>query len=551
MDIKTVCTRYRYGISLGNVGLCFLVLCLTSGCYRHGPVSAKQGKFDIVGNRIVSSTVFQGNVFFDHSIYIPKGKTLTIKAGSRVIFSPKHSNRLSFPFIGKKLQIMVAGQLLIEGKEGTEVTLSSMDKKWQGIVILPGGKAEINHARLNNVISGLTCLRGEYHIRNAKITNFEYGIYTFRSIQTCNKLILENGTFGIYTDNKDIRPYQFYKVRHPIWLYSSASASEPAPPVTHTNAAPHWHIQYRGKIDINKDQVWDGDILVRSRIRVAKGVTLRIMPGSRVFFEDFDSNGDGLGDAEIMVVGRIIAVGSPDKKIVFRSLEPLKRWAGIRIIDSDIKDNLFEHVEIRNAKRGIHGHFASVLIKNSRFENNVSNLEFQDSDFHVENSEFSNSITGIRFRNSHLYFTNNRVNNGLNGIECSQSRVEILSCIFESKSNFALKARNSELVIDKNVFRNNRKGMLFHQSVVKITDNKIINHAESGVYISNSQVYFAGNISENNNFDGLTLKKTKIKLLSNNFFFNQHNGISTNESNLEKSNNSFKGNAKQDIFYQN
>jgi len=513
-------------------------LCLVVGCYRQ-PLTVTKRAFDIVGNRLKDS------------IYIPKGKTLVIRKGTRIIFSGRESRRLVPPFIGKRIQIMVAGSLLVEGEKANEVTLSCAEKnkRWQGIVILPGGEAKIRYAKLENVVSGVTSLSGKYRIENTEISNFEYGFYVYRSIGTCETLTLKNGNFGVYTDSENISSTS-YAVKHPVQHYTSTPVKSKK---THNtiNPPPHWRIQYRGKTDINRDQVWDGDILIRRRIRLARGVTLKIMPGSRIFFEDVDYNGDGLGDAEIMVVGRIVAIGSPDKRIVFCSLNPSKFWAGIRIIDSDTKNNVFEYVKIKNAVRGVHGHFAAVSIKNSQFENNISNLEFQDSKFYVDSSLFKNSITGIRFRNAYLSFTNNTVLNGLNGIECSQSKIEISSCFFGANSNFAIKARQTKFTIYKSTFTKNRKGVLFYKSAGELKENKFIEQAESGVYSKDSKISLTGNLIKANNFDGLVLKKTKISLLANNFLFNHHNGISVNEGHIEKTGNRFQGNGKQDVYYQN
>jgi len=525
------------------------VLCLIAGCHKQTLVR-NQRDFSIVGNRLVKSTFFEGKVLLKNSLYIPKGKTLLIRSGSKIVFSGRESRRLMPPFIGKRTQIMVAGRLLVEGEKDNIVTLSCAEnnKKWQGIVILPGGEAIIKHAKLKDVVSGVTSLRGKYSIENTEVSGFEYGLYSYHSVGKCENLTLKNGNFGVYSDNNNILPVSF-RVKHPVRHYSLASIKNAKTPNIE-KPPPHWRIQYRGKTDINRDQVWNGDILIRRRIRVARGATLKIMPGSRVFFEYIDYDGDGLGDAEIMVVGRIIAIGSTDKEIEFLPLDNSKRWAGIRIIDSDTKSNVFEHVKIKNAIRGIHGHFAAVSIKDSRFENNISNLEFQDSKFYVDRCLFTNSLTGIRFRNAYLSFTNNKIVNSLNGIECSKSEIKISSCIFENNSNFALKTRQSKFTIYKNIFTNNRKGTLFYKSKGELKENKFIEQAESGVYSRDSKISLIGNLIQGNNFDGLVIKKTKTSLVSNKFFFNQHNGISVNGGYIEKSGNSFQGNVKTDIFYQ-
>lgn len=82
---------------------------------------------------------------------------------------------------------------------------------------------------------------------------------------------------------------------------------------------------------IYSDTVWDADtIRVTGELLVNGGVTLKILPPARVEFE---------GHYALAVLGRVLAMGAPERRIVFTSAHPEEfvadtttagGWAGIR-----------------------------------------------------------------------------------------------------------------------------------------------------------------------------------------------------------------------------
>lgn len=82
---------------------------------------------------------------------------------------------------------------------------------------------------------------------------------------------------------------------------------------------------------IYMDTVWDADtVRVTGELQVNGGVTLTILPPARIEFEGHDA---------LSVMGRILAVGTPEKRITFTSAHPEEfvadtttagGWAGIR-----------------------------------------------------------------------------------------------------------------------------------------------------------------------------------------------------------------------------
>ena len=69
---------------------------------------------------------------------------------------------------------------------------------------------------------------------------------------------------------------------------------------------------------IDVDTVWSGEVHVREKIIVDGVATLQVLPGARVTFDPIPE-GASKGGGRLIVFGRLIAQGHPDKPIVFTS----------------------------------------------------------------------------------------------------------------------------------------------------------------------------------------------------------------------------------------
>ncbi len=114
--------------------------------------------------------------------------------------------------------------------------------------------------------------------------------------------------------------------------------------------------------------------LIYSNTKVDSGVVLTIDPGAKVYFH---------GGTGLYVKGKIIADGTLEQPIVFQGdrLEDVyqevpDQWNGI-LLFSGSHDNLFDHVEIKNANTGLqvgtieNDGYASVVIANSKIYNHA------------------------------------------------------------------------------------------------------------------------------------------------------------------------------------
>ncbi len=126
--------------------------------------------------------------------------------------------------------------------------------------------------------------------------------------------------------------------------------------------------------NITGNTTWTSEkpYLVNSGVRVERGAVLNIGPGTHVYFH----NGTGLH-----VRGKVVAEGTSSLPIIFQGdrLDDMYRnvpnqWNGILLL-SGSQDNVFNHVEIKNANIGLqvgtieNEGSASVVVANSRICN--------------------------------------------------------------------------------------------------------------------------------------------------------------------------------------
>lgn len=131
---------------------------------------------------------------------------------------------------------------------------------------------------------------------------------------------------------------------------------------------------------IKKDTTWSGDVLIKGDVEIPEGVTLLIMPGTKVRFAKIKDFGpdkmytdkdNHFSRAEIFVQGQLYAQGTKEKKIIFTSAEESPSpgdWGAINFNGS--VDNLLEYCEFMYAQTAVHCHASQVSVLNNIFKYN-------------------------------------------------------------------------------------------------------------------------------------------------------------------------------------
>jgi len=158
-----------------------------------------------------------------------------------------------------------------------------------------------------------------------------------------------------------------------------------------------------------REIVWEGSVTVREDVRIGDGEVLVVRPGTRVTFAFRDDDGDGSGDARIVVRGGIDACGSGAAPIVFAAERPgaagAPGWAEVLI--EDAAGARFAHCRFSGAQQAVHAHRTPVLVERCRFEDNAVGLRFTGDPVSVHGSTFARNVTGVRYWESSPEITAN------------------------------------------------------------------------------------------------------------------------------------------------
>lgn len=177
-------------------------------------------------------------------------------------------------------------------------------------------------------------------------------------------------------------------------------------------------ILLQGDVLIEQDRLWQGRVVVDGIVTVAAGATLRIAPGTQILFVHRDNDRNGLGDATLVIKGRLEAIGTQRLPIRFASNETVPApgdWLEIR---SDFaKELLFEWCEFRDSAYTLHAHFTRGHLINSHIHHNIDGSRLGRSKFLVQHNLIENNAgKGINFRDSAVSLKDNIIRNNRVGI---------------------------------------------------------------------------------------------------------------------------------------
>ena len=150
---------------------------------------------------------------------------------------------------------------------------------------------------------------------------------------------------------------------------------------------------------IHQDMTWFGDVAIRGVFVVGRGATLTILPGTTVRFHKLDSNNDQIGDSELRILGRILAVGTREAPITFKSAEehPAPQdWSYVLIFTSARK-NILQYCVFRDAFTGLQVHFSTAAVSDSVFMHNNEGLRFGRAKMRIAHNTIEKNNLGVRF----------------------------------------------------------------------------------------------------------------------------------------------------------
>jgi parallel beta-helix repeat protein len=170
--------------------------------------------------------------------------------------------------------------------------------------------------------------------------------------------------------------------------------------------------------EIMADTFWSGKIVINGQVKVFKGATLTIAPGSDIAFLRRDLDKDGLGDGTLIVEGSLRALGTPAQPIRFRSAAEAPQpgdWLEIRVDFS--KEAQLRYCEIRDSAHALHAHFTRASVEDSHIHHNIDGSRLGQGNFIFRRNLIeANEGKGINFRNATIDITDNIIRHNSAGI---------------------------------------------------------------------------------------------------------------------------------------
>ena len=276
-------------------------------------------------------------------------------------------------------------------------------------------------------------------------------------------------------------------------------------------------LHYVGEDTIWKDTVWEGDVLVDGILTVAPGVTLELRPGTTVRFTRFDSNNDQIGEHELFIQGRFLALGTAEQPILFTSAEPKPvsgDWGAINMMAS-MSENLLQHCRVEYAYRGFHAHFGRARLDHSQFINNRRGAQFQESDVQIDSCLFEDNLNGIQFRDSTVTIVDSIVRGSYWGMRCVNSQIILTDSLIENNLVNGVNFKESKINLARVTVLNNRRGIYLQRSSGTIDRSELVGNSEHGLFAEDSQAVVTSSLLAKNGRAGVRVLDAELTLRDN------------------------------------
>jgi len=508
---------------------------------------------------LTADTVWRGNVVISEDVLVPAGVTLTVAAGARVTVSAAENTKTDPEYLSPLNEITVRGTLKVEGSIQSPVEFAAAGGKpggWAGVII-DGGSASITACRITDADTAVHLLGGTLHLEKAILTGNRYGLVAQgnRATARLTGSRITDNDYGMFVlSGADVSRQQTVVEGNRKRDLYERQAKPATAAKAYTAATLPLAREYADEVAVG-ETVWQGRIRVNGIVRVPEGGRLVILPGTIVEFSRKDTNGDGIGENGLLIQGRLLAKGTAEAPIFFRSAE--KRpgagdWDAINIMNSDGSQNLIEYCQIEDAYRGAHFHFSNLHVNNAVFRNNYRGIQFQESAVEVRDSWLYGNRSGIQGRDSTIAFTDNHVSDNYDGANFFRVHLTAGNNRFFRNRKEGLRLRESTVDLTGNLMDGNRFGLMVADTYQgRFSRNVISGNIEVGISLKNvDNLEVSGNFLTNNGFNGMNIQETRATVSGNLFAGNGERGIGILSFSGLLSNNNFSSNGLYAVEYE-
>ncbi len=457
-----------------------------------------------VGGVLSGATTWSGVVEVAEDVLVPAGAQLTVLAGTRVVFLPADSTKTDPVFWNPETELAVQGSLRVLGSPEEPVRFEGRGGPWGGIVAGPGASVEIRGTRVHGAAEGLLVQGAAPVVRDTLFEECEYGLVLGPGADLEAAGVEVVGARVGVVDGRDA-PVAVAGVA----VRSAADADRLVlPGERRAVARVPWategtpRIEFLGEYTVAADETWSGEVVVAGRITVVPGAVLTLAPGTRVAFRKLDSNGDGLGEGELLVLGGIRSLGAAGRPVEFTSAEgepAAGDWDKVSLIASEDPGNVFRHTVFLHGTQALHAHFSRFLAADCYFEDNLRAVQFQESDSAtVARCVFVANKQALRFRDSRVEVTDSVLLGNLYAVHVFRCDLEFRGNTIEGSALGGVLAKESRVSFTGNRLLRNRDGVRMRDegAWALLRDNRIADCAENAVSLSEVSGEVSGNLLE-------------------------------------------------------
>jgi hypothetical protein len=143
---------------------------------------------------------------------------------------------------------------------------------------------------------------------------------------------------------------------------------------------------------------WSGEVHIDGIVTVKKNGRLVIEAGTRVLFQPRDEDGDGIGDAELLVEGSLVARGTAEAPILFTSAAMQPKPSDWKYLYLDFaREADLDYIVSEYAYSGLQIHFCKARVTNSIFRHNVDGLRFSTVNLFAAGNHLYDNRHGLRY----------------------------------------------------------------------------------------------------------------------------------------------------------
>jgi len=477
------------------------------------------------GGLAAGHTEWSGRVVVEEDLLVPRGAVLRVQAGTRVIFAEALSTKTEPWFWNPGTELAIDGRLEVLGTPENPVVFEGLSGPWGGVVAGPGAEVVLSNLKISGADEAVLCAGGGCRLDRVQVEGAEYG------------LVLGPGA-TIDAQEVEIR-------RSRVGVLDARLAPGPIPGVTLADIADadrlvlpagarmvgvmrgslqgQPRVEYVGEYTVERDETWRGEVTVSGRVTVVPGAVLTLDPGTRVAFRKIDSNGDGLGEGELLVLGGIVSRGVPGRPVVFDSAEAQPApgdWDKVSLIAAEFPDSRFHHTVFRYGTQALHAHFSRLVAEDCLFEENLRALQFQESDrAEIRDSLFRGNKQALRFRDSTVRAIGNFFLDNLYAVHAFRCDLEFSGNTLEGSALGGFLAKESRVAFEQNRLFRNREGarMKDLDSQVLVRRNRFLACAEDHLSLSQAQGAVEQNAFDRAGLDLVSLEDSAVVLRRNHF----------------------------------